>query len=308
MADPVTTNKALVTPPNAADPGTWDVPMNANSGALDVVLGGLTQLNATGVSGPVVLTLAQYRPCNIVVTGTPGGNVLYELPAGVGGFYFLQNNTTGAATVSMGSASAGATGVVAVTQGDGAAIVIDPVYGARLADSIEGNAAGSAGQVQFNNPVNGNFAGAAGIIYTPGTQGVALGGPLSVAGNFVLNGQMTSRLTISGGSAITTTVAIPFAGTGMVMDAMTSNVFATTLTGNVTGALSIANQTDGQTINWRLQQDGTGNRSMAWPSNFRWPGGTPPALSTTANAVDLLVATFFASSGAWLANLVKGFA
>ena len=308
MADPVTTNKALIQPPNAADPGTWDQPMNNNAGALDVSFGGLTQLNATGVSGAVVLTLAQYRPCNIVATGAPAGNVTYVLPAGVGGFFFFQNNTSGSATVSMGSASSGATGVVTIPKGDGAAIVIDPIFGARLCDSIAADAAGSAGQVQYNDPATGNFAGAAGMTYTPATQALALGGPLSVAGNFTLNGQMVTRLIVNGGGANTRPVALAFAGTGMAMDCSLSNVFTTTLTGNVTGPVAISNQDDGQTINWRLQQDGTGSRTMSWPANFRWPGGTVGVLSTSGNAVDLLVATFFASSGTWLANLVKGFA
>lgn len=105
MPDPVTTNKSLVTPPNAADPGTWDQPVNNNAHALDAALGGLTVLNAGTLSGPQTLTLAQYTPANIVVTGVPGGAVTYVLPAGVGGFYFVANTCTGAnSTVSFGSA------------------------------------------------------------------------------------------------------------------------------------------------------------------------------------------------------------
>lgn len=34
-----------------------------------------------------------------------------------------------------------------------------------------------------------------------------------------------------------------------------------------------------------LRQDGTGN-TVTWPSNVRWPGGTPPVLSTTAGQAD----------------------
>lgn len=305
MPDPVTTNKALIQPPNAADPGTWDQPVNNNSGALDVILGGLTQLNATGASGSVVLSLAQYRPFNIVVNGTPGGNITYLLPAGVGGFYCLQNNTTGAPTVSMGSASGG--GVVTVPQGDAAVIVVDPIYGARRADSVAEDAAGSVGQVQYCG-ADGNFAGAAGLVYTPATQALALGGPLSIAGALSIGGFITSRLILNQGGANTRPVAIAFGGTGMAMNCALSNVFTTTLTGNVTGAVAISNQDDGQTINWRLQQDATGNRTMTWPSNFRWPGGTAGVLSTPGNSVDLLVATFFASTGTWLASLLKAFA
>lgn len=305
MPDPVTTNKSLITPPNAADPGTWDQPVNNNAHALDAALGGLTVLNAGTLSGPQTLTLAQYTPANIVVTGVPGGAVTYVLPAGVGGFYFVANTCTGAnSTVSFGSASGG--GTVAIPTGVGAAIIIDPVYGARRADSIAEEAAGPAGAVQYNG-AGGFFAGDAGLIYTSTTQALAVGGPLGVGGNFAVSGFVTSRTIWNQGGANTRPVAIAYAATGMAMDCSQSNVFTSLLTGNVTGAVNIVNMDDGQTINWRLQQDGAGNRTMSWPANFRWPGATPGVLSTAANAVDLMVATFFASSGTWLANLIKSF-
>ena len=306
MPDPVTTNKGFITPPNAADPGTWDVPVNANAQTSDTVLGGLTVLNAQGASGVVALTQAQYRPANIVITGVPSGALTYQLPAGVGGFWFIANAATGANST-VGFASASVAGTVAIPSGVGAAIVIDPVYGARRADSIAEEAVGPVGAVQYAG-ASGFFAGDAGLVYTPATQALALGGPFTVAGNLNPGGLITRRLIVSPGGANTRPVAIPFTATGMAMDCSLSNVFTTTLTGNVTGAVAIANQDDGQTINWRLQQDATGNRTMAWPGNFRWAGGAAGVLSTGANAVDLLVATFFASTGAWLANLVKGFA
>jgi hypothetical protein len=304
MADPTTTNKSLAQPPNAADPGAWDQPMNNNAGALDAVLGGLTTLNAQGASGVVVLTLAQYRPCNIVVTGVPAGALTYQLPAGVGGFFFVANLCSGAnSTINFASASVA--GSVAVPATDTAAIIIDPVYGARLADTIEQDAVGPTGAVQYAG-ANGNFAGDAGLTYNSTTQALAVGGPITIGGSILMGGAFLGLLV--NGNAQTATVAIPFAGTGMAVDCRRSNVFATTLSGNITGAPAISNVGDGQTINWRLQQDATGNRTMAWPSNFRWPGGTAGVLSTGANAVDLLVATFFASTGTWLANLIKGFA
>ena len=38
-------------------------------------------------------------------------------------------------------------------------------------------------------------------------------------------------------------------------------------------------------------QDSTGGRTITWPSNVKWPGGTAPTLSTAANAIDII--TFF---------------
>lgn len=108
-------------------------------------------------------------------------------------------------------------------------------------------------------------------------------------------------------SAHTPPSAVAFSATAMAVNCALSNVFTTTLTANVTVAPTISNPRDGQTINWRLRQDATGSRTMTWPAAFDWPGGTVPTLSTAANAVDLLVATYFADTGLWLASLVKDF-
>ncbi len=101
--------------------------------------------------------------------------------------------------------------------------------------------------------------------------------------------------------------AVAFSATAMAVNCALSNVFTTTLTANVTTAPTFSNLKDGQTLNWRLRQDATGSRTMTWPAAFDWPGGTVPTLTTAANAVDLLVATYFADTGLWLATLVKDF-
>lgn len=37
-----------------------------------------------------------------------------------------------------------------------------------------------------------------------------------------------------------------------------------------------------------LVQDATGGRTATWPASVLWPGGSPPVLSTAANAVDIV--------------------
>lgn len=110
------------------------------------------------------------------------------------------------------------------------------------------------------------------------------------------------------GWAATTPAAVAFSATAMSVDCALSNVFATTFTANVTTAPTFSNLKDGQTINWFITQDATGSRTMTWPTSFKWPSGTPGVLSTAANSVDLLVATYRASTGFWYASLSKGFA
>ena len=102
-------------------------------------------------------------------------------------------------------------------------------------------------------------------------------------------------------------VAVAFSATAMTVNCDLSNVFTTTLTANVTTAPTLSSANDGQTINWFLTQDATGSRTMTWPTSFKWPGGTAGVLSTAANSVDLLVATYRAATGFWYATLVKDF-
>lgn len=109
-------------------------------------------------------------------------------------------------------------------------------------------------------------------------------------------------------AARTPPVAVTFSATAMTVDCSLSNVFTTTFTANVTTAPTFSNPGDGQTINWFITQDATGGHTMTWPASFKWPGGTAGVLSTGANAVDLLVATYRSATGFWYATLSKGFA
>jgi hypothetical protein len=54
---------------------------------------------------------------------------------------------------------------------------------------------------------------------------------------------------------------------------------------------SPSNQVAGPINLYRLTivQDSTGNRTVTWGADYKFPGGTPPTLSTAANAVDELL-------------------
>lgn len=109
-------------------------------------------------------------------------------------------------------------------------------------------------------------------------------------------------------SAATIPVAVTFNATTMALNCDLSNVFATTLTANVTVAPSLVSPCDGQTLIFFLTQDATGSRTMTWPAAFKWPGGTAGVLSTATNSVDMLVATYRLATGHWYATLTKAFA
>lgn len=131
---------------------------------------------------------------------------------------------------------------------------------------------------------------------------------ITSAGAWTFNTNATQNsFTINGGAG-TPEVAVTFSATAMTVNCALSNVFRTTFTANVTTAPTISNPIDGQTINWFITQDATGSRTMTWPTSFKWPGGTAGVLSTAANSVDLLVATYRSATGFWYASLQKAFA
>lgn len=126
--------------------------------------------------------------------------------------------------------------------------------------------------------------------------------------NFLIGTSTAGNKLYVAGGASTPSVAVTFSATAMTVNCSLSNVFTTTFTANVTTAPTFSNPSDGQTVNWFITQDGTGSRTMTWPTSFKWPGGTAGVLSTAANSVDLLVATYRSSNTTWYATLSKGFA
>jgi len=77
-------------------------------------------------------------------------------------------------------------------------------------------------------------------------------------------------------------------GATITADFAVANNFSVTLGGNRTLA-NPSNQTAGQSGVIVITQDGTGSRTLAYGSNWKFPQGSAPTLTTTANAVDVLV-------------------
>lgn len=76
-------------------------------------------------------------------------------------------------------------------------------------------------------------------------------------------------------------------GATITPDFAVANNFSVTLGGNRTLA-NPTNLTAGQSGAIVITQDGTGGRTLAYGSNWKFPGGTAPALTTTASAVDVI--------------------
>ena len=98
----------------------------------------------------------------------------------------------------------------------------------------------------------------------------------------------------------------PSFGNPLVTDATLGNAFHVTATSNFifqnpTGLVS------GGTYLWRIQQDGTGGRTIiSFGAMFKFPGGTPIVLSTAINAIDLVTAYYDGTN--LLTTISKAFA
>lgn len=91
-------------------------------------------------------------------------------------------------------------------------------------------------------------------------------------------------------------------GTTITPDFAVANNFSVTLGGNRTLA-NPSNLTAGQSGAIVITQDGTGSRTLAYGSYFKFSNGTAPTLTTTASAVDVL-AYYVESSTRITAKLV----
>jgi len=110
-----------------------------------------------------------------------------------------------------------------------------------------------------------------------------------------------AALATKGGQETVSTVAASTSST--TLDLNNGNVFSVTLSANTT--LSVSNVANGKACSFSLylKQDGTGSRTVTWPSGTKWSGGAP-TLSTAANAVDICVLESIDGGTTWYASLV----
>jgi hypothetical protein len=95
-------------------------------------------------------------------------------------------------------------------------------------------------------------------------------------------------------------------GATIPVDASQSNYFRVVLGGDRTLA-NPSNPRDGQTIEVHVRQDGTGGRTLAYGSQWRWPDDIAPTLSTGPNRLDVIVATYRSDLTRWMASIVQNF-
>ena len=101
--------------------------------------------------------------------------------------------------------------------------------------------------------------------------------------NLVFNGQVLGVT----GQAATYAYSVGSTGGTVTLNWNNSNIQRVTLTSSIS-SLTKLNPVDGAVYTLQLTQGGSGGYTIAWGSDFRWPGGTAPTLSTAIGAVDFI--------------------
>lgn len=113
---------------------------------------------------------------------------------------------------------------------------------------------------------------------------------------------------VIGGTATDPTVALGLIfpqvaaltdGATIAVNAALGNVFTVTIAGNRTMG-SPSNPVNGQDIWFRITQDATGGRTMAWSSAYQFGTGGAPALSAAAGTTDELHFQYDSAQSKWV--------
>lgn len=197
MTSSYTTNKKIEKPANGDFNNTWSTPVNNDWDIIDRAFGGQTLLNAVSVSGTVTLTATQYQAPIIVISGSITGNINYQLPSGVGGYWFIFNNTTtgagGPYAIVFSSAGGGST--VTLAQGVTTAVICDGTNVGR-ADTNPPVAGGSNTQVQYNS--SGLLAGSSSFVFDGTNVGIGTSSPSSLLQLNKASGAADLRFSVAG--------------------------------------------------------------------------------------------------------------
>jgi hypothetical protein len=253
-----------------------------------------------GAKGKVGLAATPKR-VNVTVTQASVApsfdhNTLAGLQGGAATEYYHQTAAANAATV-LGPASAT----------DGHLAVFDSTTGKLVKDGgapATGNVAGAASStdnavVRFDS-TGGKTLQNSGVTISDGD---AVAGAASVAigaalvANTVLTVAGQFNIKPSNHSAAGATETIDFA---------VSNEHTVILDENVT--LTLSNPVDGGRYTIILIQDGTGTNTVTWPAAVKWPGGTAPTITATADKADLVTLYYYGTGSVYLGSFNQNYA
>lgn len=267
----------------------------------------------TGVTGVLPIAnggnnISTYATGDILYASA--ANVLSKLTIGTNGQFLTSNGTIPAWSSStawlIGGNTAPSSSILGTTDNSAVALTSGTgtlTIGSGASGTIQINSTAAAKTVNIdtstgaiNIRTNGGGAINVGTVNSDNSSiNIGTGANAGIAKTVTIGSNTGSSTVIitAGTSKINTTAGVygtPVADADaatITFDLAASNIHTVTLGGNRTLATSNATNA-GQCFMIRLQQDGTGSRTVTWFSTIKWAGGTAPTLTTTAGKADLL--------------------
>jgi len=254
MTEPVTPNKGFTVPNTGDLLNAWGGPINTNFTNIDTALAGSQSIALTS-GGTVTMTAAQAQFLATNLTGALSANSIFQVPQ-VGGFYLLNNASTGgyAVTCQTGAALGATVTLLAGWNGvftDGTNVYLVP-------QSITGNAATATTATQ----VKGNVYDSAGhliISSTPPAIDIGFGTSPSIIAH---NTAAFQVIVGTGGTDSSGVLTMPTAYDGWICSVQTYPVVAGQHTINIG-----SNQNSVTVENVNI---GTGAATPWAPGAFLW--------------------------------------
>lgn len=122
------------------------------------------------------------------------------------------------------------------------------------------------------------------LTFVPSTNTLGLNGTINLNGILLPNNSAEKRL------------APTIINNIITINLNDATVFDVYLNANITSFIILNTQTIGRVSSFVLMTTGDGiARAVVWPTNFRWPSGVAPSVTTTLNKRDVFV--FFTVDG-----------
>lgn len=243
-------------------------------------------------------------------TYTPAAGGITSLNAQTGATQTFANDTNVTISSATNTHTLGWAGTLALARGGtaantaalartnlGLAIGTDvQAFDATLAALAAYNTNGLLTQTAADTFAGRTLTGTANQITATNGDGVAGNPTIAISSTAVMPGSFTEKV-------VTLTDAITIA-----TDASLGNVFTVTLGANRTLG-DPTNPTNGQKCIWRVRQDATGGRTLAYGAAFRFGTDvTSPTLSTAANKTDYIGAIYNSADLKWdVVAVAKGY-
>lgn len=284
MASTYTTRLRLEKQGDGENPNSWGLRLNQNViDLVDQAVGGYAVVSVSSVA--VTLTEVngatdQSRNASLEFAGTLTADVTVLVPE-VEKLYFIRENTTGSFGVKLKTNTGSA---ISLQQSTNILVACDgsELYKLEVPTSVSAFTINTLTATSIDTSVvNASLVSAANGTFTSTVSANTVDTSIAI----ITDASITDAT--FGGQVVGIPVTLTDAAS-IALDLATGNNFTVTLAGNRT-LENPTNAVAGQTGQMYVIQDGTGSRTLAFGSNYKFPNGTAITISTSTSSVDLLV-------------------